>query len=182
MSRLAIWFNIGWNNISYTKSNYRVKREKEGTTLDLASAGIAGNGCMRVGQTSSVYILPGYFPERAVGAFENLWYSPAAKMQCTAYSWGITDSHYPCLRAFPECLPYSLYIILSKKEDLRGDTAKFRGCPAYRIDRYSSGFLIRLFTYRSETAVGGINLSVKLFSVHLSPVWSSCHLTDGSVV
>ena len=91
-------------------------------------------------------------------------------------SWGITDSHYPCVRAFPECLPYSLYIILSKKEDLSGDTAKFRGCPAYRIDRCSSSFLIRLFTYRFNTAVvWGYNLSVKLYSVHLSPVRSSCH-------
>ena len=78
--------------------------------------------------------------------------------------------HYPCIRAFPDCLPYSLYIIFSKKEDLSGDTDKFRGCPAYRIDRYSSGFLIRLFTYRSETAVEGINLSVKLCSVHSLPV------------
>ena len=60
MSRLAIWFNIGWNNISYSKSIYRVKREREGTTLDLASAVMAENGCMRVGQTSSVYTLPAY--------------------------------------------------------------------------------------------------------------------------
>ena len=29
-------------------------------SLDLASAGMAENGCMRVGQTSSVYTLPDY--------------------------------------------------------------------------------------------------------------------------
>ena len=81
MSRLAIWFNIGWNNISYSKSIYRVKREREGTTLDITSAVMAENGCMRVGQTSSVYTLPSYILERAVGAFENLWFSPAEYSQ-----------------------------------------------------------------------------------------------------
>nr|DAY98231.1 MAG TPA: hypothetical protein [Caudoviricetes sp.] len=69
---------------------------------------------------------------------------------------------------------FSLYHIVKERRP-SGRYRQFRGCPAYRIDRYSSGFLIRLFTYRSETAVGGINLSVKLFSVHLSPVRSSCH-------
>nr|DAE17165.1 MAG TPA: hypothetical protein [Siphoviridae sp. ctbvd11] len=42
--------------------------------------------------------------------------------------------------------------------------------PFYRIDKCSSGFLIRLFTYRSEVTVEGINLSVKLCSVHSLPV------------
>ena len=132
---------------------------------------MAENGCIRVGQTSSVYTLPIYILERAVGAFKICGSRPMNipkprrrgeavsasfqhRQKCSVtQSWGITDSHYPCVRAFPECLPYSLYIIFSKKEDLSGDTAKFRGCPAYRIDRCSSSFLIRLFTYRFKTAV-----------------------------
>ena len=45
MSRLASWFNIGWNNISYFKCIDGVKREGEGTTLRvLTSDRIAGNG------------------------------------------------------------------------------------------------------------------------------------------
>ena len=155
---------------------------------------MAENGCIRVGQTSSVYTLPIYILERAVGAFKICGSRPLNipkprrrgeavsasfqhRQKCSVtQSWGIADSHYPCVRAFPECLPYSLYIIFSKKEDLSSDTDKFRGWPAYRIDRCSLCFLIRLFAYRFNTAVvWGYNLSVKLFSIHLSPVRSSCH-------
>ena len=155
---------------------------------------MAENGCIRVGQTSSVYTLPIYILERAVGAFKICGSRPMNipkprrrgeavsasfqhRQKCSVtQSWGIADSHYPCVRAFPECLPYSLYIIFSKQEDLAGDTDKFRGCPAYRIDRCSSSFLIRLSLIVSRLRwYGGINLSVKLLSVHLSPVRSSCH-------
>ena len=70
---------------------------------------------------------------------------------------------------------FSLYHIVKERRPFRR-YRQFRGCPAYRIDRCSLCFLIRLFTYRFNTAVvWGYNLSVKLYSVHLSPVRSSCH-------
>ena len=151
---------------------------------------MAENGCIRVGQTSSVYTLPIYILERAVGAFKicgsrpmnipnaktqrwsGLRVFPApAKMQCTASSWGITDSHYPCVRAFPECLPYSLYIIFSKKEDLRGDTPSFRDYRSY-LPMGFPGFLIRL---SPSSWSCGFEICDDCLQVHLSPVRSSCH-------
>nr|DAT83421.1 MAG TPA: hypothetical protein [Caudoviricetes sp.] len=34
-------------------------------------------------------------------------------------------SYYPCIRAFPECLPYSLYINIFKERRPFGRHAKF---------------------------------------------------------
>ena len=155
---------------------------------------MAENGCIRVGQTSSVYTLPSYILERAVGAFENLWFSPAeyseaktqrwsglrvfpapAKMQCNAVV-GHCWLPLPLRQSVSRMPPlFSLYHIFKERRPFRR-YRQFRGCPAYRIDRCSLCFLIRLFTYRFNTAVvWGYNLSVKLYSVHLSPVRSSCH-------
>ena len=155
---------------------------------------MAENGCIRVGQTSSVYTLPIYILERAVGAFKicgsrpmnipnaktqrwsGLHVFPApAKMQCNAVV-GHCWLPLPLRKSVSRMPPlFSLYHIVKERRPFRR-YRQFRGCPAYRIDRCSLCFLIRLFTYRFNTAVvWGYNLSVKLYSVHLSPVRSSCH-------
>ena len=131
---------------------------------------MAENGCIRVGQTSSVYTLPAYIRGersellKSVVLARWIFLTPRRRgeavsasfqhrQKCSVtQSWGITDSHYPCVRAFPECLPYSLYHIFKERRPFRR-YRQFRGCPAYRIDRCSLCFLIRLFTYRFNTAV-----------------------------
>ena len=59
-------------------------------------------------------------------------------------SWGIAAPTIPKAQVFPGASPLSLYIILSKKKDLQGDAAKFRGCPAYERD--FPGFLTDFFS------------------------------------
>ena len=79
--------------------------------------------------------------------------------------------HYPCIRAFPDCLPYSLYINVSKKEDLRGDTPNYRDYRRYRPMGFP-GFLIRL---SPSSWSCGFEICDDCLQVHLSPVRSSCH-------
>ena len=133
---------------------------------------MAENGCIRVGQTSSVYTLPIYILERAVGAFENLWFSPAEysqrqdaevkrspRLSSTGKDavYSVVVGHYwlplPLRKSVSRMPPlFSLYHIFKERRPFRR-YRQFRGCPTYRIDRYSSGFLIRLFAYRFKTAV-----------------------------
>ena len=91
--------------------------------------------------------LAGLYSGRAVGAFENLWYPPAEYSQRqdaevkrsprlsstgkdAVYSVvvGHCCFHYPCIRAFPDCLPYSLISTFQRRKNFRGNAAKFRGC------------------------------------------------------
>ena len=106
-----------------------------------------------------------------------------AKMQCTASSWGIANSHYPCVRVFPDCLPYSLYINVSKKEDLRGDW------PFFEDAQLTAPIGIpRLFNqtlYLSFRDCGGMGVSTYQWSFSAftyRPSGLPAILTDGSVV
>ena len=132
---------------------------------------MAENGCIRVGQTSSVYTLPAYIrgersehlkicgtrPQNIPNAKTQRWsglrvFPAPAKMQCNAVV-GHCWLPLPLRQSVSRMPPlFSLYHIFKERRPFRR-YRQFRGCPAYRIDRYSSGFLIRLFAYRFKTAV-----------------------------